>query len=79
MLAITHQIAWATFWEGGQPPQLGGNLEGQFSAGTEELLLRVITFISSILTGVVMGAAAGLIACGVKFIFPVSTKDKKSK
>lgn len=69
MLAITHQLAWASFWDG-TVPQLDGNAQGKLSPATEEVVLRIATFISSIITGLIMGAAAGAIAFGAKYVMP---------
>ena len=75
MLAITHQLAWASFWSDGVP-QLGGNLDNELSPATEEIILRIATFISSIITGLIMGAAAGAIAFGAKYVMPTDKVNK---
>ncbi|MBF6236505.1 hypothetical protein [Nocardia otitidiscaviarum] len=61
LLALTHQLLWnAAFAD--DPPRLGGNLEGRFSPGTEELVMRGFAMGSSVLTGVLLGAATGAVA-----------------
>ncbi|WP_282782140.1 MULTISPECIES: hypothetical protein [unclassified Nocardia] len=61
LLALTHQLLWnAAFAD--DPPRLGGNLEGRFSPGTEELVMRAFAMSSSVLTGVLLGAATGAVA-----------------
>lgn len=60
-LALTHQVFWNAAF-GDNPPRLGDNLEGQLSPATEEVLMRIATFISSIVTGVVTGLIFGVVA-----------------
>jgi len=61
MLAVTHQITWNASW-GGNSPQLHGNLEGKLNPTVESLLLRAATIISSLITGIVFGGIAAMIA-----------------
>jgi hypothetical protein len=60
-LAVTHQLLWDRAFED-DPPRLGGNVEGELSAGAEELLLRCFAVASSLATGLVLGALCGLVA-----------------
>jgi hypothetical protein len=61
MLAAIHQVFWGVAF-GGDPPSLGGNLEGALAPGLESLTLRAASIPSSIVTGAVLGAAAGALA-----------------
>ena len=60
-LGLTHQILWDASW-GDQVPHIGGNLAGKFSPLVESLILRAFALGSSIVTGLVFGAAFGLVA-----------------
>jgi hypothetical protein len=60
-LAIGHQIFWTTVLSG-DPPQLGGNLAGQFSPAVESVILRIFAVFSSLFTGALVGAISGLAA-----------------
>jgi hypothetical protein len=60
-LGLTHQILWDASW-GDNPPHIGGNLTGKFSPLAESVILRAFALGSSIITGVVFGAAFGLVA-----------------
>ncbi|ADB30241.1 hypothetical protein Kfla_1137 [Kribbella flavida DSM 17836] len=60
-LAIGHNIFWDEAF-GDSPPRLGGNLDGELSPGTEELLARGATTISSVFTGAAVGLICGLVA-----------------
>jgi hypothetical protein len=60
-LAITHQLTWTTSW-GENPPVLGGKLEGVLDPSVEGFVVRLFAVVSSLMTGLVMGAALGLIA-----------------
>lgn len=61
VLAVTHQLMWDIAWAEGAPA-IGGSLKDRFDPATEEVILRVFAFISSLLTGLVMGAVFGLLA-----------------
>jgi hypothetical protein len=61
LLGLTHQILWDASW-GGKPPHIGGNLTGKFSPVAESLILRAFALGSSIVTGLVFGAAFGVVA-----------------
>jgi hypothetical protein len=61
LLAATHQVLWVYSYDG-DPPSLGGNLAGALPPGAEAVVLRVFAFFSSLLTGVGVGAAAGVLA-----------------
>lgn len=59
LLGITHQLLWNFAFE--KPPTLGGNLAGIPSAANN-LIVRSFSFISSLVTGTVIGAITGIIA-----------------
>jgi hypothetical protein len=61
MLAIGHQLLWEARWDG-EPPRLGGNLEGVLDPGLESVVVRIFAFFSSIITGTIVGAIVGLVA-----------------
>jgi hypothetical protein len=61
VLAATHQLMWDIAWAN-DPPTIGGNLMNTFDPAVEELFLRSFAVVSSIITGLVMGALFGLIA-----------------
>ena len=61
MLAVVHQLFWGSAFGGG-PPSLGGNLEGVLAPGVEAAVFRVSAFFSSLMTGTMVGAAAGAVA-----------------
>lgn len=61
MLAVVHQVFWGAAF-GGDPPSLGGNLEGVLDPGVEATVFRVSAFFSSLVTGTMVGAVAGAIA-----------------
>ncbi|MFI7540733.1 hypothetical protein [Actinoplanes sp. NPDC049599] len=60
-LAAVHTIFWSR-GSAGDPPRLGGNLEGRLPAGTEEVLLRSATVLSSLFTGLAVGTVCGVTA-----------------
>lgn len=60
LLGLTHQVLW--WWAFDAPPRLGGNLEGALSLAVEELVLRLIAFASSLVTGLAVGAVTGAVA-----------------
>ncbi|WP_341718285.1 hypothetical protein QQG74_00230 [Micromonospora sp. FIMYZ51] len=59
LLALTHQLLWDAAFD--EPPMLGGNLS-DLAPGTQEIIIRFFAAISSVFTGVIVGAVAGLIA-----------------
>ncbi|WP_306359168.1 hypothetical protein [Nocardia sp. CC227C] len=61
LLALTHQVLWGAAFAD-DPPRLGGNLEGRLSPGAEELVMRGFAMGSSVVTGVLLGAATGAVA-----------------
>ena len=61
MLALIHQLLWVAAYDG-NPPSLGGNLEGVLAPGVEAVVFRVSAFFSSLMTGTVLGAIVGAIA-----------------
>ena len=63
-LAVVHNIFWGRSGEG-DPPRLGGNLEGRLPAGPEEVLMRGATTLSSLFTGLAVGAVCGSLAWAV--------------
>jgi hypothetical protein len=65
MLAVGHQLLWEAAWDG-SPPSLGGNLEGVLAPGLEAALFRTSAFLSSIVTGTLVGAAVGVVAWAIE-------------
>jgi hypothetical protein len=61
MLAVIHQLLWGAAF-GGDPPSLGGNLEGALDPGVEAAVFRVSAFFSSLVTGTMVGALTGAVA-----------------
>src|SRR5918995_5042027 len=64
MLAVVHQLFWGSAF-GGDPPSLGGNLEGVLAPGVEAAVFRVFAFFSSLVTGTLVGAVTGAGALGI--------------
>jgi hypothetical protein len=64
MLAVVHQLFWAAF--DGNPPSLGGNLEGVLDPGLEAVVFRVSAFFSSLATGTFLGAVVGAVAWAIE-------------
>ena len=64
MLAVIHQLLWGAAF-GGEPPSFGGNLEGVLDPGAEAAVFRVSAFFSSLVTGTMVGAAAGAVAWAI--------------
>lgn len=62
-LALGHQILWNVSC-GDNPPQLGGNLTN-LSPVVQSVILRFFAIISSLFTGIIVGAITGLIAWGI--------------
>jgi hypothetical protein len=60
-LAIVHNLFWSDVFSE-RPPELGGNLAGTLSPGTEELVFRFAASVSSLFTGVMIGLICGLLA-----------------
>ena len=65
MLAIIHQVFWASAFAGNMP-SLGGNLEGVLAPGAEAVVFRVSAFFSSLVTGTMVGAGVGAVAVAVR-------------
>lgn len=63
-LALGHQVLWEASF-GDDPPRLGGNLAGRLSPGAEQLVLRAFAAVSSLFTGVLVGAVSGLAGWGL--------------
>jgi hypothetical protein len=61
LLGVTHQILWDASW-GSEVPHIGGNLAGKLSPTAEGLILRAFALGSSVMTGLVFGAAFGVVA-----------------
>jgi len=64
MLAFGHQLLWVAAYDG-DPPSLGGNLEGALAPGLESAVLRASAFLSSVVTGTVVGALVGAVAWAI--------------
>lgn len=65
-LALGHQLLWNVN-AGGAQPQLGGNLS-DIDPVLEAVIFRVFATISSLFTGVIVGAISGLVAWGLSAI-----------
>ncbi|MEU4421707.1 hypothetical protein AB0F81_13870 [Actinoplanes sp. NPDC024001] len=63
-LALVHNVFWSRAFEG-DPPALGGNLAGRLSPGAEDLLFRGAMSVTSLFTGLAVGAVCGAVAWGV--------------
>ncbi|QBI54985.1 hypothetical protein [Streptomonospora litoralis] len=61
LLGGVHQLLWAQSFAG-EPPALGGNLAGALPPAVESGVLRAAAFLSSVVTGVLVGAASGAAA-----------------
>ncbi|OIB02324.1 hypothetical protein AK95_05295 [Paenibacillus sp. LC231] len=59
LLGITHQLLWNMTFE--TPPVLGGNL-ADLPAAAGSFLTRAFAFISSVVTGTVVGIISGIVA-----------------
>lgn len=66
LLALAHQLLWDAAFAGA-PPQLGGALAG-LDPMLEAAIVRIVAAGSSLVTGVVVGAVAGLVAVGLRSI-----------
>lgn len=62
-LLLGHQIFWDSAF-GGNPPALGGNLS-DLDPAVETVILRVLSGLSSLLTGVIVGVATGAVAVAI--------------
>lgn len=62
-LALGHQLMWSVSFAD-NPPQLGGNLAG-LDPALQAVILRSFAALSSLATGAVAGAIAGLVTCGL--------------
>lgn len=60
LLALTHQVLWTQSFDG-DPPRLGGNLTGVLPAAAEAAVTRGFAFASSLVTGLLVGAAVGAV------------------
>ena len=65
MLAVVHQVFWDAAL-GGNLPSLGGNLEGVLAPSVEEGVFRVSAFISSLVTGTMVGVLTGAVAWAIE-------------
>ena len=63
-LAAVHTIFWSRTWSG-DPPRLGGALEGRLPGGSEEILMRGATALSSLVTGLAVGIVCGVTAWAI--------------
>lgn len=66
LLALGHQLLWGVH-VGDNPPQLGGNLTG-LDPAVQTVIFRFFAFLSSLVTGAVVGAIAGLVAWGLSVL-----------
>lgn len=63
LLAVVHQLLWSTAFAG-NAPRLGGNLAG-LDPAVQEVIIRLFSIPSSLVTGALIGAIAGLVAWGL--------------
>lgn len=61
-LALGHQLMWGVAFAD-DPPRLGGNLAG-LDLTVQNVVLRSFVAVSSLVTGAIVGAIAGLVARG---------------
>jgi hypothetical protein len=73
MLSIGHQLMWTEAF-GDSPPQLGGNLAGQLDPAIEGIVLRAFAFISSLVTGTLVGAVAGIVGAILTRRLPMAAR-----
>lgn len=66
LLALGHQLLWGISF-GDSPPRLGGNL-ANLDPSIQEMIMRFFAAMSSLFTGVVVGAITGLVAWGLQAI-----------
>jgi hypothetical protein len=62
-LALGHQLLWSESF-GDDPPQLGGNL-ADLDPTLESVIIRSFAAVSSVFTGLIVGAISGLVAWGL--------------
>ncbi len=72
ILAAGHQLLWNSAF-GGNPPALGGNLS-DLDPATQSAVLRLFAAISSVFTGVIVGAITGLVAWGLGKVVPSGSR-----
>ena len=60
LLAVAHQLTWTHAWDG-HPPGLGDSLDDILPAGAESIVVGSFAFLSSVATGVLVGAVTGLV------------------
>jgi hypothetical protein len=63
LLALGHQLMWGVAFAD-NPPQLGGNLAG-LDLAIQSAIVRSFAALSSLVTGAIVGAIAGLVAWGL--------------
>lgn len=69
LLAIVHQVLWTAGFAGGAP-RLGGNLTGVLSPAAEQGVLRLFSVLSSVTTGILVGAAVGAVCWALTRLVP---------
>ncbi|MER6829166.1 hypothetical protein ABT352_24515 [Streptosporangium sp. NPDC000563] len=72
-LAVGHQVLWEAAF-GDNPPVLGGNL-GDVDPAVQSLILRLFAAVSSVFTGVIVGAITGLAAWGLGKVVPSGARE----
>ncbi len=73
VLAMTHQVLWTQAFA--EPPSLGGNLAGALAPAVESALLRTFAFLSSVITGVFVGAVTGTVGWLLAKALPTPRSD----
>lgn len=71
-LALGHQLLWDVSFAD-DPPRLGGNL-ADLDSGLQTVIIRFFSAISSLFTGVIVGAVTGLIAWAISAV--VAKRDR---
>ncbi|MFF3438372.1 hypothetical protein [Streptosporangium sp. NPDC002721] len=72
LLAVGHQLLWDAAF-GDNPPKIGGNLSG-LDPTAQSVILRLFATISSVFTGVIVGAITGLVAWGLGKLLPTGSR-----
>lgn len=63
-LGIGHNLMWDSVFA--EDPRLGGSWEGRLPRQAEEVIMRIVTLGSSVVTGAVVGLVSGLVATGLR-------------
>ncbi len=75
-LGVVHQLLWHVAFDA-EGPSLGGNLEGALPSVAEEVVVRGFSFVSSVVTGMLVGAVAGVAAWLLARVFPTVRRPRR--